>query len=131
MSHWDEFDLEAKIIQILRTAKGYPHEHHFGSPFLTTYQLAIAFAQNYPEDFRTITLPIGGEGVGQHNSLAQYLAGELSKRIKSGSITNIEGCFLSNQDLEQISFRNGDAIIISSLTDTQYPLSMYRLQETT
>jgi hypothetical protein len=128
MSTWENLDIENKITDILSNAVGHPEEHHFGLPFLTAYQIAIAFVELYSDEAQSLGLPVGGEGIGQRSSLAQYLARELSRRIKSGSIQNIEGCFLSNQHLEQISFTLGDEIIISSLTDTQYPLSMFRLR---
>jgi len=127
MSKWEELDIGNKLIAILRQAEGHPEEHHFGLPFLTAYQLAIAYAQLYPDDVLNLGFPVGGEGIRQRNSLAQYLARELSRRIHSGSIRNIEGRFLSNQFLEHISFLFGDEVILSSLTDTQYPLSMFRM----
>ena len=125
MSNWEELDIENKIVDILRRAEGHPDEHHFGLPFLTAYQ--IAFDHLYSNDVENLGFPVGGEGIGQRNSLAQYLARELSRRIHNGSILNIEGRFLSNQFLKQISFVFGDEVIVSSLTDTQYPLSMFRL----
>ena len=130
MSKWEELDVENKLIVILREAEGHPAEHHFGTPFLTAYQIAIAFAQRHPSDIQSLGFPVGGEGIGQRNSLAQYLAKELSRRIHNGSIRNIEGRFLSNQFLEQISFHFGEELIVSSLTNTQFPLSMFRLLET-
>jgi hypothetical protein len=126
-SKWEELDIENKIEMILRSAEGHPEEHHFGHPFLTAYQLAIAFAQQYPNEANAIGFEVGGEGIGQRNSLAQYLAHELSSRIHKGIIRNIEGRFLSNQSLREISFNSGDDVIISSLTNTQFPLSMFRL----
>ena len=127
MSKWEELEIEAKVIDILRHAEGHPEEHHFRLPFLTAYQLAIAFAQRFPNDVQNLGFPVGGEGIGQRNSLAQYLARELSRRIHTGSIHTIEGRFLSNQFLEQISFLFGNEVIVSSLTNTQYPLSMFCL----
>ncbi len=128
MSKWENLNIEDKLINILRHAKSHPADHHFGPPFLTAYQLAIAFTQQYPDDAKSLGFPVGGEGIGQRNSLAQYLAGQLSRRIHNGSIQNVEGGFLSNQFLKQISFISGSEVIISSLTDTQYPLSMFRLR---
>lgn len=127
MSSWEDLDIENKVTDILCNAEGHPDEHHFGAPFLTAYQLAIAFAQLHSDDTQSLGYPVGGEGIGQRSSLAQYLARELSRRIHNGLIQNIEGRFLSNQSLEKISFSSGDKIIVSSLTDTQYPLSMFRL----
>ena len=51
-----------------------------------------------------------------------------SRRIHTGSITHIEGAFISNQHLRTIEFDAGDRVIRSSLTDSQYDLSMYRLR---
>lgn len=129
MSDWQQYDIAAKIITILREVPTDAADHHFGRPFLTAYQIAIAFAARYQADFEAIGLPIGGTGTGQRNSLAQYLAGELSRRIKAGTLPEIEGTFISNRYLDDITFKNGTQIIRSSLTESQYPLSMYRLRE--
>ena len=128
MSKWEELGIEDKLITILRHAEGHPEDHHFGPLFLTAYQLAIAFAQLYPDEFQSLGFEdVGGKGIGKRSSLAQYLAKQLSTRIHDGSIQNVEGRFLSNQFLEQISFNSRDEVIVSSLTETQFPLSMFRL----
>lgn len=130
ISKWDELKIEDKVIDILFNAKRYPEGHHFGLPFFTAYQLAIAFAQAYPNDAESLGyLHVGGKGIGERSSLAQYLARELSGRIHNGSIQNVEGRFLSNQFLDQISFNSGGEVIVSSLTDGQNQLSMFRYLE--
>ena len=126
MSKWEELNIEAHIREILIEVE-YCREHHFERPFLTAYQLAIKFNQRFPNEAREIGFPVGGEGVGVRSSLAQYLAGQLSKRISSGELQGIEGAFISNNDLKKITFKNGDEIIVSSLTETQFDLSMFRL----
>lgn len=73
--------------------------------------------------------PIGGAGTGQQNSLSQYLARELSQRIKAGTVTDIEGLFLSNLHLNDVRFDTDAGVISSSLTQTPYALSLYRLKE--
>lgn len=127
MAKWEELNIEAHISEILGEVEYY-REHHFNRPFLTAYQLAIKFNQRFQNEVRELGFPVGGEGVGQRNSLAQYLAGQISKRIVSGELQGIEGAFISSNDLETISFKNGDEIIVSSLTETQYDLSMFRLR---
>ena len=97
-------------------------------PFLTAYQIAIEFAEQFPDDVRRTGLPIGGRGTGQHSSLAQYIARELSRRIENHEILDIEGSFLSNRHLVGISFDNRGAVIDSSLTDSQFDLSMFRMR---
>jgi hypothetical protein len=47
---------------------------------------------------------IGGKGVNTKTSFAQFIARGLSRRIKNGTISDIEGGFFSNQDLDEISF---------------------------
>ncbi len=126
MSKWEDLHLEEKITNILSDDPYSTSDHHFGPAFLTAYQLAIEFARRYPADVVELGFPIGGEGTGQRNSLSQYLAGELSRNIRSGKIKHIEGGFLSNQHLKDITFNNEGATIRSSLTNTQYTLSMFR-----
>ena len=64
MSQWDVLDMDSKISQILDVQSHDPG-HHFGRPFLTPYQIAIAFRDRYPQEFQTIGKPIGGKGTGQ------------------------------------------------------------------
>ena len=127
MSKWVCYNIEAKVRTILSKVEYYKPEHHFGRPFLTAYQLAIKFAIRYPEEFATLRYQVGGIGIGEHYSLAQYLAHELSTRIKSDEITDIEGGFLSNLHLDNIIFDNIGQKIESSLTKTKVDLSMFRL----
>ncbi len=125
MSQWGQLQMDTKMSQILNVQSHDPI-HHFGSPFLTPYQIAIRFQQQFPQDFQTIGKPIGGKGTGQQDSLAQYIALELSKRIKSGNITNIEGRFLHRANLHSLRYKIDNEIIESS-SEQAYDLSMFRL----
>jgi len=127
MSQWAEHNIHAKLTTILGTVAS--HDHHFGRPLLTAYQLAIEFAARYPIETDDLGYPIGGAGTGQQNSLSQYLARELSQRIKAGTITNIEGLFLSNLHLNDVRFDTDEGVISSSLTGTPFTLSLYRLRD--
>ena len=128
MSQWEDFEFEERIRHILQEVTYYREDHHFGRPFLTAYQIAIEYARRYPGDFNQIGLPIGGRRIGERNSLAQYIAGQLSQRMQSGTLPDFEGGFISNNHLSEISFENENQRIISSLTDTEYDLSMFRLR---
>ncbi len=128
-SKWEKLKIEERLIDILSHAKSYPDGHHFGKPFLTAYQLAIAFSQLHPVDALSLGFEVGGKGLGIHSSLAQYLARMLSTRINAGNIRNVEGRFLSNKFLGQISFNSGGEVIVSSLTGGQNQLSMFRFLE--
>ena len=127
MSLWANHDIHAKLTTIL--AAMHSHDHHFGRPLLTAYQLAIEFAARYPAETTALGYPIGGLGTGQQNSLSQYLARELSQRIKAGTVADIEGLFLSNLHLNDVRFDTDAGVISSSLTQTPYTLSLYRLKE--
>ena len=48
MSVWGEHAVEGKIIRILRETP-YQEAHHFGRPYLSAYQLAIAVAAAGPK----------------------------------------------------------------------------------
>lgn len=131
MNHWLELHIGHNVEQILREASNTALNHHFGHPYLTAYQIAIEYSRSFPDDVSKLDLPIGGAGVGQRSSLAQYLARELSRRIKNSEITNIEGGFLSNLHLHDINFEveGQEEPIHSSLTNTNFTLSMFRLRD--
>lgn len=118
--------MQEKIGEILRDVEDYDPEHHFGRPFLTAYQIAIEFARRHPDIVDAMGVPIGGKGTGCHTSLTQYLAGQLSRIVKAHPDGPIEGAFLSNQHLDDISFKTESEPIHSSLTDSQYRLSLFR-----
>lgn len=124
-SLWNQLHMDVKICQILDVQSHSPN-HHFGRPFLTPYQIAIIFQQRFPQDFQTIGKPVGGKGVGQQDSLAQYIALELSKRIQDNKITNIEGRFLHRANLHSLKYEHGNNVIESSSMQA-YDLSIYRL----
>lgn len=125
MSLWEQHQIETKILQILHVDSHNP-EHHFGRPFLTPYQIAIEFHNRYPQQFADIGKPLGGKGTGQQDSLAQYIAQELSRRIKDQRITNIEGRFLHRAHLHSLQYKD-DGNTIESSSMQAYDLSMFRL----
>jgi len=127
MSKWEDLYIQDSIVQILSTAPSFDPDHHFGCPFMTAYQIAIKFADDYPEKVRRLNKEIGGKGTGRYDSLSQYLALELSKKIKNRQITNIEGAFLSNLYVKEMTFNDYGTNIESSVSGNQASLSMYRL----
>lgn len=97
--------------------------HHLGRSFLTAYQLAIEYHRQFGDLPGEPCLPIGGSGTGAHRSMAQQLARELSQRIRSGDIQDIEGGFLSSRNLSNIAFIGVGEIIRPSVKD----ISIFRL----
>ena len=125
MSQWDQLQMDSVISQILDVQSHEPN-HHFRRPFLTPYQIAIEIEQYFPQIFITIGKPIGGKDTGQQNSLAQYVALELSRRIRDRSIANIEGRFLHRINLHSLKYEHNNQIVESSLGQAS-DLSMFRL----
>lgn len=123
---WQQYNIEDRVLQILREVddKG----HHFGRPFLTAYQLAMEFDHRHHDIVRDCGYQVGGAGIGEHNSLAQYLALELSRHIRDNPGYPIEGAFISSQDLRELSYNHGQEVVISSLIGSDYGLSMFRLR---
>ena len=98
-SLWVELDMERKIVGLLAEQANNNVGSDFGRPYVTAYQLAIMFAERYPEDFELFDsrgFPLGGLNSGTSNSLPQYLAGRLANRSVSQSM-GIEGSFLSSE----------------------------------
>ena len=124
-SVWEENELERKVVEVL-SGVTCDSSHHFGRPFLTAYQLAILVKDRFPDTFSLLGYPLGGRGAGVRYSFTSYLARQLSQKIKDRAITNIEGRFLSNVQLLDIEFNDDGESVVSSLTDSQDDLSMFR-----
>lgn len=125
-SLWQQHNIEDRVIQILGAVED--EGHHFGRPFLTAYQLAIEFDRRHHDVVRYCGYQVGGAGIGERNSLAQYLALELSRRIRDNPDYPIEGAFISNRDVRELSYDHGNDLITSSITGWDYSLSMFRLR---
>jgi hypothetical protein len=132
MTIWEEQQVEERIVEILSSVPTAGAPHAFGRPYVTAYQLAIELDDRYPEVARRLGRQIGGAGIGERNSLAQYLAQQLSRRIgQNPEAFPVEGAFLSNVGVSRFSFvaRDG-AEITSSLTGSGFDLSLFRLRPT-
>lgn len=127
-SKWREYDLEHLLLTILADVQSRPVAgHHFGPPYLTAYQLAFELDLRYPQVVQALGYPIGGTGIGQRNSLAQYLGRELSRRIHSGEIMSIEGGLLSDLHLKNVTFHHDGETIDSSLAGYGIDHALFRL----
>ena len=126
MSKWKTFSFESRVRKILLEVRPRKPGHHFGRPFLTAYQIAICFAKRYPHEYAAIGKEISGKGSGQKDSLEKYVANELSRRVKSGALTGIEGRFLNLRHLRALEFDGPGRRVESSLGPSS-ELSMFRL----
>ena len=117
MSRWKDLKIEEKIRKILvDESKPYRKDkvdHPFGRSFLTIYQIAILFKEKYPKDFETLNKSVGGKGKGRGNSIAMYIAGQLSRKIGK-EIKDIEGGFISYRYMEGPAFTGKDEERIES-----------------
>ena len=123
-SFWADNDLERRIIDILSPDAHRDTEHHFGPSFVTAYQLAILLKARYPAVFDRFGRPLGGRGSGDHVGFAQYIARQLSQRIRSGEIADIEGRFLSYEHVRHLEFDDAGDPVIASSNGTR--VSMFR-----
>ena len=131
MSFWDEHDLDDKVLEALRDVTIVnPGGHHFGRPYMTAYQLALKLDRLHSEVKDALGVDVGGAGTGSRNSLAQYLARELSVRIKrNGDSYPVEGAFLSNNHVRSLTYDGPEGEpVTSSLTGTGFDLSLFRLR---
>lgn len=128
VSIWGDNQISGKVLEILRDVPDAATEHHLGRPFLTAYQIAIELNRRHPEAVAALGYEVGGLGTGEHNSLSQYIAQNLSRKINAGQLDEIEGGFISNWHLADIAFVDGDRTLHSSLTHTQFTVSVYRLR---
>ncbi|MDE0174262.1 MAG: hypothetical protein OYH76_24700 [Defluviicoccus sp.] len=125
MTIWDDFSIEARVREILDVPSHVPG-HHFGRPFLTAYQIAISFAERFPSDHGLIGKQIGGKDAGPSQSLAQYLAKELSAGIKNRRLPGIEGADLHGTHLKKLEYRSSEGNLEAS-TGSSSELSMFRV----
>jgi hypothetical protein len=130
MSIWEEQGLTERVVDVLSTVHLNADDHHFGRPYVTAYQIAIALEEQFPAAVAAIGKPIGGRGIGQHNSLAQYLGAELSRQIREqGANHPIEGAFISNEHVSEVRYQRATGEpVVSSLTGTPYDLALFRLR---
>src|SRR5690606_10295352 len=105
VSQWQDRDFVGKITQILEGV-AQPDSASSGRTFVTVYQLAIMFANQYREDAEAVHKEVGGKtSIG--NSLSAYLARNLSQQIGDGRISHIEMALLSFEHIAKVDF-DGD-----------------------
>jgi hypothetical protein len=130
MSDWQGYDFEGKLIAILQSDEFSTSQmHHFGRPFVSAYQLAVAFERAHPDLCRELGKVIGEVGESRDN-LARYLANQLSRHIQSrGEDYPIEGAWLSAEGLTDLCYRHV-GVTRTGQPNTEYNgFSLFRLRE--
>ena len=126
-SFWADNDLGRRVTDILSANASSEDDHHFGASFVTAYQLAILLKARYPAVFERFGHPLGGRGADDHVGFAQYIAGQLSQRIRSGEIAFVEGRFLSYEQVQHLEFDDAGLPIIAASNRPR--VSMFRYRE--
>ena len=132
MSLWQQHGMDDRIRAALDAVHlNNPDGHHLGTPYVSSYQLAITVDADDPELKQALGKAVGGMGSGSHDSLAQYIGNELSKQIKAqGKLHYAEGVFLSTESVRTITYRNADgADIVSSVPGTGYDMALFRRRD--
>ncbi len=119
-TYWERYDIHGKVVDVLRSRPG---------EFLTAYQLAIELEHAFE---RGVDYPshwvVGGEGLGNQNSLTQYLALWLSRKIGNGEITDIELARLSHLHISDLAFSNRSEKIGATTLSSESNQTIYRLR---
>lgn len=97
-------------------------DHDFDPPYLTAYQLAIALVERDKDFCNKLAMPLGGKDSGEGETLPRYLARELSRRIGTKEIEDIEGAFLSVKSIKHLAFTHD---VIAAAAE---PFSLFRLK---
>ena len=120
-----DFDLN-DLIQILHACPEYEPDHPLGRPFMSAYQIAIHFAEAHQDHPLVRRLEVGGEGTGEHQSLAQRIARFLSEAAQAPDSV-IQGGFISHQDIKEFSFDdNNKEVRVSGLNGPAH--SIFRVK---
>jgi hypothetical protein len=130
MSKWGDNRMTERVLEVLNDVRLVNEGgHHFGRPFVTSYQIAIEVERRHPGSAAALGKQLGGAGTGTQVSMAQYIGNELSKQIKAeGSAHPVEGRFLSNMSVTSLTYAGPSGPIVSSVTGTGFDLGLFRLR---
>jgi len=139
---WDLLDdkksLEEIVVEALRTVD-IPNSRRSTRkdkrPFVTTYQLASIISELFPHVVQASKLKLGGRGVGDLQTFASQLAGELSNRIEvNGDKYPIEIDYFGTDCITDMEFsvnrdvNDGKPTIKSSVTGAGREVALFRLK---
>ena len=119
----------ADLEEVLKECRPYEPGHHLGRPFMSSYQIAIRFAAKYPEHELVRTLQVGGTRTEEHDSLTKRIAKFLSQKIKNGSAPNIEGGFISHDNIQSLIFQHKEIRTEVSTLRTEKGHAIFRVRD--
>lgn len=128
MSEWEQ-SFEAEVFRLLDQEEfDIREDHHFGHPFVSAYQIAVAFERDNRELCQRLNKVIGaGDGL---ENLPTYIAHELSRRIRTaGTDYPIEAVWLSGTGLPTILYRHNKETKQGTPNRKHNGYSLYRLKQ--
>jgi len=126
-SDWKD-TFEEHVFEVLRSKTfALKKPHHFGSPFISAYQIAVEFEVQFPDVVDKYNKGVGSGYDGMHN-LAAYIARSLSQNIKNNPNYAVEGAWLSANGLDDLAYLHKNSTKSGS-SNTEYgAFSMYRMK---
>jgi len=131
MDLWEKFEMNDKVVKVLKEIPPGSDVDHFGPAYVTIHQLAVEFDQRYPAVRDELDVPLGGRGANRHASLVEYLTTELVKKIKLyGDVYPVEAVQLSSVRLGELRLKGpgGRDLVSTSKGKGGKDLALVRLR---
>jgi hypothetical protein len=123
-SLWDQHNVTGLIRDILRSVPQHT-QYSAGRPFMTTYQLAIEFANRHPQVASALAPSTGGQGQGPF-ALTTYIARWLPQRIRTQSEPDLELAFLAPLHLSTLECDNNGVPMAATTNQAGWNSTMFR-----
>jgi hypothetical protein len=131
MGLWEKFEMDDKVVKVLKEIPPGSHTEHFGPAYVTIHQLAVEFDQRYPAVRNELDAPLGGRGANRHTSLVEYLTTELVNKIKLyGDVYPVEAVQLSSVRLGDLHLKGpgGRDLVSTGKSKSGKDLALVRLR---
>ena len=128
MSDW-RIHFEPEVLRILGSDEFNTRKpHHFGRPFVSAYQLAVAFERDNRALCQRLNKVIGEIGEGRDN-LERYLAQQLSSHFKDDPVSYpVEAVWLSGTELPGLLYRYNGEDTLAAPNGEYGAYSLFRLR---
>lgn len=126
MGLWEKFEMDDKLVKVLKEIPPGPDAADFGPAYVTLHQLAVELDQRYPEVRRQLDMPLGG-GASRHAGLVDFLGSELVGKIKRfGDVYPIEAAQLSSVRFRELRLKGPGGREVVGASKADLPLVRLR-----